>query len=118
MLGVADEDRTDGMVRAPGPVSFAKGTLSGTAVGMTYDEKQDILSLLERAVVKVAPGKDTGGGADITAGSAVYARRDRPRWFGPSPIGKRPLVVITRSRSTPGLLLSQRATISSETPAL
>jgi LPS export ABC transporter protein LptC len=75
--GEAAYDRTDGMVRAPGPVSFAKGTLSGTAVGMTYDEKQDILSLLERAVVKVAPGKDTGGGADITAGSAVYARRDR-----------------------------------------
>ncbi len=74
-------DRTDGIVRAPGPVSFAKGTLSGTAVGMTYDEKQDILSLLDRAVVKVAPGKDTGGGADITAGSAVYARRDKHMRF-------------------------------------
>ena len=48
---------------------------------MTYDEKQDILSLLERAVVKVAPGKDTGGGADITAGSAVYARRDKHMRF-------------------------------------
>ena len=27
-------------MRAPGPVSFAKGTLSGTSVGMTYDEPQ------------------------------------------------------------------------------
>ena len=33
--GEAAYDRTDGIVRAPGPVSFAKGTLSGTAVGMT-----------------------------------------------------------------------------------
>jgi LPS export ABC transporter protein LptC len=79
--GEAAYDRADGIVRAPGPVSFAKGTLSGTAIGMTYDEKQDILSLLERAVVKVAPGKDTGGGADITAGSAVYARRDKHMRF-------------------------------------
>jgi LPS export ABC transporter protein LptC len=79
--GEAAYDRTEGIVRAPGPVSFAKGTLSGTAVGMTYDEKQDILSLLERAVVKVAPGKDTGGGADITSGSAVYARRDKQMRF-------------------------------------
>ena len=79
--GEAAYDRTDGIVRAPGPVSFAKGTLSGTAVGMTYDEKADILSLLDRAVVKVAPGKDTGGGADITAGSAVYARRDKHMRF-------------------------------------
>ena len=75
--GEASYERVEGIVRAPGPVSFAKGTLSGTSVGMTYDDTRDILSLLDQAVVKVAPGTDTGGGADITAGTAVYARRDK-----------------------------------------
>jgi LPS export ABC transporter protein LptC len=80
----ADEaaySRAEGIVRAPGPVSFAKGTLRGTSVGMTYDEVRDILSLLDQAVVKVAAGESSGGGADITAGSAVYARRDKHMRF-------------------------------------
>jgi LPS export ABC transporter protein LptC len=72
----ATYDRPEGIVRASGPVSFSKGTLSGTSVGMTFDEPHDTLSLLDKAAVKIAPGKDTGGGADITAGTAVYARRD------------------------------------------
>jgi lipopolysaccharide export system protein LptA len=74
-------DRTDGIVRAPGPVSFSKGALSGTAVGMTYDEVNDVLSLLDQVVVKIAPGRDTAGGADVTAGTAVYARREKHMRF-------------------------------------
>ncbi len=79
--GQATYNRVEGVVRAPGPVSFSKGTLTGTSVGMTYDEPRDILTLQEQAVVKVAPGKSTGGGADITAGTAVYARRDKNMRF-------------------------------------
>ena len=29
---------SDGIVRAPGPVEFTRGRMSGTGVGMTYDK--------------------------------------------------------------------------------
>jgi LPS export ABC transporter protein LptC len=74
-------NRPDGIVRSAGPVSFRKAALSGTSVGMTYDEGHDILTLLDQAVVKVAPGKGSGPGADIAAGTAVYARRDKYMQF-------------------------------------
>src|SRR5574341_1549909 len=70
----ASYSRGEGVVRAPGRVAFAKGALSGTAVGMTYDQGRDVLWLLDQAVVKVAPGAKTGRGADITSGAAGYAR--------------------------------------------
>jgi LPS export ABC transporter protein LptC len=74
--GEASYARSEGILRAPGPVSFAKGTMSGTSVGMTYDEKQDLLWLLDKAVVKVAPSEKTGQGAEVVAGAAAYARKD------------------------------------------
>jgi len=73
----ASFSRGEGILRAPGKVSFSKGTLSGTSVGMTYDQERDVLWLLDQAVIHVAPGKDTGQGANITAGTAGYARRDK-----------------------------------------
>src|SRR5205814_726363 len=42
----ATYSRGEGIVRAPGPVSFVKGALTGTAVGMSFDEGRDVLSLL------------------------------------------------------------------------
>ena len=72
----ATYSRGEGVIRAPGPVKFRKGTLSGTSIGMSFDEGRDVLWLLDQAVVKVAPGEKTGGGADIVSGTAGYARRD------------------------------------------
>jgi lipopolysaccharide export system protein LptA len=69
--------RAEGIVRAPGPVSFSKGTLSGTAIGMTYDDHRDVLWLLDAAHVIVRPDGKGSRGADIRAGAAGYARRDK-----------------------------------------
>jgi lipopolysaccharide export system protein LptA len=66
----------DGTVRAAGPVEFTRGRLKGNGVGMTWDKTLDVLTILDRAVVHVAPGADGASGADITAGSAAFARRD------------------------------------------
>jgi LPS export ABC transporter protein LptC/lipopolysaccharide transport protein LptA len=73
----ASFNRAEGIVRAPGPVSFTKGAIAGTSVGMTFDQNRDVLWLLDQAHVKVAPGQKSGGGADVTAGAAGYARRDK-----------------------------------------
>jgi lipopolysaccharide export system protein LptA len=69
--------KSDAVVRAPGVIGFARGRVSGEGVGMIYDNNADILTLLERAVVRIAPDEAGTGGVDVASGSAVLARRDR-----------------------------------------
>jgi lipopolysaccharide export system protein LptA len=51
--------------------------LSGTGVGMVYDEASDVLSLLAQANVHIAPDKHRKGAADIVSGRAAFARREK-----------------------------------------
>ena len=69
--------KSDGQIRAPGHVEFTRGRLSGSGVGMVYDEGRDVLSLLAEAIVHVAPDRQHAGGADITSKKADFARRDK-----------------------------------------
>ena len=64
------------IVRAPGPVKFSRGRMSGTGIGFNFDEQRDMLMILDKADVHFAPeGKE--GPMDVTAGAFTYARRDR-----------------------------------------
>lgn len=74
--GAATYSQAEGILRAPGPSVFSRGRVSGAAVGMTYDKPRDVLSLLDRAVMKMAPEQSDEAGVDITAGAAVFARAD------------------------------------------
>ncbi|MCX6551659.1 MAG: LPS export ABC transporter periplasmic protein LptC [Acidobacteria bacterium] len=47
--------QSEGIVRAAGPMQFTRVRVSGSSVGMTYDEHRDFLWLLDQAVVKMAP---------------------------------------------------------------
>jgi LPS export ABC transporter protein LptC len=73
----ASYNNADGMVRAPGPVDFFHGRLSGSGQGMTYDKNTDTLALLDRAIVHMAPDARGSGGAEVTAGTATFARREQ-----------------------------------------
>jgi lipopolysaccharide export system protein LptA len=64
------------IVRAPGPVSFTRGRMTGTGIGFTFDEQRNTLWLLDQAVIKVEPN-GTSGRMDITAGAFGFARTDR-----------------------------------------
>jgi LPS export ABC transporter protein LptC/lipopolysaccharide transport protein LptA len=70
------EDK-DGIVRAPGPATFARGRMNGSGVGMRYDKARDVLTILQQAVVHIGRDEKGDAGADVTSGSAEYARRDR-----------------------------------------
>jgi lipopolysaccharide export system protein LptA len=72
-LSYTDADK---IVKAPGPVRFTRGRMSGTGVGFTYDEPRNVLWLLDQAVVHFAPEGDSGA-TDVTAGAFGFARRDR-----------------------------------------
>jgi len=73
----ATYSEADGIVRAPGPVAFARNRLSGTGIGMTYDKSQDILVILDQARVRITPNPDGSGGTEISSATATLARRDK-----------------------------------------
>lgn len=69
----ATHNQDDNVVRAPGPVSFTRGKMSGTGSNATYDQTKDVLTISEQA--KVAMTDEKGQLAtDFTAGSAVLDR--------------------------------------------
>jgi lipopolysaccharide export system protein LptA len=74
--GTATYSDGEGIVRAPGPVAFARSGTKGSGVGFTYDSRRDTMWLLDQAAVHVA-ASDAAGAMDVTAGAFGDARRDR-----------------------------------------
>lgn len=73
----ATYSQSEGVVRAPGPVTFTRGRISGSGVDFSYDEARDLLGLSDQTKVTIAPEKRGGEATDITAGAAVLARLDK-----------------------------------------
>lgn len=69
----ASFNRSDGFIRAPGPIAFEKGRMSGSGVGMSYDQEKDVLTLLEQAHVKTT-NESGSTQMEFTAGAAVVDR--------------------------------------------
>src|SRR6185295_739088 len=67
----------DAVVRAPGPVQFTRGRVSATGIGMTWDKTQDVLTILDQAVVQTAPDANGANASAVNAGTATFARRDK-----------------------------------------
>ncbi len=76
----AEYSQLDGIVRAPGVVEFARRGLKGSGVGMTYDNNQDVLVILDQARVRLVSSE--GGVTDIESPTATVARRDHSIAFG------------------------------------
>jgi LPS export ABC transporter protein LptC len=74
---VASYSTADATARAEGRVEFVDGRTSGNAIGMTFDRNRDVLSLLNQAVIHVAPDEKGQGAADVRSGAATFARRDK-----------------------------------------
>ncbi len=66
----------DGMVVVPGAVEFAKGRMTGSGVGATYDQKRDVFWIKDKARIDVTPAKDGTGGLEATAASIGLARAE------------------------------------------
>jgi LPS export ABC transporter protein LptC len=73
----ATYSEADGMVRAPGPVQFSRARMSGSGLGLTYAKGVDVLTILDKAVVHVAPDRGGAGGVSISAGAAEFSRPDK-----------------------------------------
>ena len=70
----ADYDDRDGIARIPGPLTFTRGRMKGSGVGGTYDRTRDVLWILDRAQVDVAPDEKGQGSVHITSKTAGFAR--------------------------------------------
>ena len=73
----ASYSETDAIVRAPGPVELTRGRTHATGIGMTWEKIPDVLTIQEQAMVHITPEHKADGPSDITAGIAIFARRDK-----------------------------------------
>ena len=64
---------SDGIVRVPGPLSFSRGRLNGTGVGMTYDNASDVLTIDNNS--KVNLGGSVSEEMEFQGGSSTLSRR-------------------------------------------
>jgi lipopolysaccharide export system protein LptA len=64
------------IVKAPGPVTYKQGRMSGSGVGFLYDTQRNTLWLSDQAVVDFAK-TDTADEMHVKAGAAGFARTDR-----------------------------------------
>lgn len=65
----------DGMARSKDRVTFSRGGMTGSAIGATYDNNDDILSLVKEAVIHIAPDAHGENGTELHAGSIEFVRR-------------------------------------------
>ncbi len=78
--GEATYTQSEGMVRAPGKVEFNSGGRVWSGVGMTYDQKNDVLSLLDQ--VHMISQEDEGQPpVDVQSSTLVWARAGRNMRF-------------------------------------
>ena len=71
----------DNTVRAPGPTEVKEGRTTANGTGMTFERDRDVLSILDRAVVRIAPDANGGDATEVTSGSVTFARREKYRRF-------------------------------------
>ncbi|MGE5358390.1 MAG: LPS export ABC transporter periplasmic protein LptC [Bacteroidales bacterium] len=72
----ASYSQGEGIVRAPGPAEFSRGSTHGSSVGMTYDQHAEVIALLDQARL-TTEGSETQKPATVEATSAVWTRPDR-----------------------------------------
>jgi LPS export ABC transporter protein LptC len=66
-------NKASGVVSTAGAVAFSKGRMSGTGIGMTYEQQTEILRVSESSHINVrAEGESPA--IDFTAGSAILDR--------------------------------------------
>jgi lipopolysaccharide transport protein LptA len=70
----ASYTESEGAVKIPGAVTFARGRMKGSGVGATYDRNREVLWLLDQARITVAGDKAGQGALQASSKSAGMAR--------------------------------------------
>jgi lipopolysaccharide export system protein LptA len=70
----ATYDDATGRLEIPGRVTFAKGRMSGSGVGATYDRDADVFRILAEAVANIVAGEDGAEPLTLTSSRMALAR--------------------------------------------
>jgi len=70
----ADYSEADGSIRAPGAAEFSRGRMRGTGRGFSYVKDLDTLTIINDAVVHVAPDAEGNGGLELSGPTAEFNR--------------------------------------------
>jgi lipopolysaccharide export system protein LptA len=70
----ATYDDAGRLLTIPGPLTYRRGRLSGRAVGATYDQELDAITLASEAVAHVEPDAAGKGAADATSSRMTLVR--------------------------------------------
>ncbi|HEV3141817.1 MAG TPA: LPS export ABC transporter periplasmic protein LptC [Vicinamibacterales bacterium] len=73
--------KSDNTVRAPGPIEITEGKTTASGVGMTFDREHDVMTIADRAVVRMAAEQSGGASTEIACATAVFDRRQHFRRF-------------------------------------
>jgi lipopolysaccharide export system protein LptA len=69
-------NRSEGIIRTPERFVFRRQRVSGSSMGMAFDQNRNIIWLMANAALKMAPEKRDGVMTTIDAGMASLARLD------------------------------------------
>lgn len=92
--------QAEGITRAPNHVEFSRGRMQGSGVGFNYDKNQDILTILDQAVVRVAPDAKGLGTMNVTSGALEFRRNERLIRFDRSMKGTREREILEADTAT------------------
>jgi lipopolysaccharide export system protein LptA len=73
----ASYSKSDNFIRVPGAVSFSRGRMKGTGIGLDYNQTQDVIVISDRAAVDVAPGEGGTGAMTLASGSLEFRRVEK-----------------------------------------
>ncbi len=69
--------RSENLVRIPGAVTFSRGRMSGSGIGLDYNFAQDVIVISDRPVIDVAADEDGSDTMSLSAGALEFRRRER-----------------------------------------
>jgi len=69
--------RSENLMRIPGAVTFSRGRMSGSGIGLDYNLLQDIIVISDRAVIDVAPDKNGGDTMSLSSGALEFRRVEK-----------------------------------------
>lgn len=67
----------EGIIRTDGPATFTHKNISGSGIGMTYDELRDTVWILNNAEVNIAEDEQGHEAVKVRSGSAGMARQEK-----------------------------------------
>jgi lipopolysaccharide export system protein LptA len=73
----ATYSKADNFVRVPGAVSFSRGRMNGSGIGMDYNQTDDVITIGDRAAIDVKADKDGTGAMTLASGSLEFRRVDK-----------------------------------------